>query len=157
MLTPGRPAAMQAMREPDTYCCEQMQDAVEPGAHEPEIRVTVDGALYMRDSDERLRFCPWCGAPTVNQIHPAELGFEHLEFQSTSIMGDLQQATMVFANGYQIRVNADMASAGWEFSILRNGQLCGTLPTLCDKEIYRAIDEQQVTELMRQVAALASP
>jgi hypothetical protein len=62
---------------------------------------------------------------------------------------------MMFENGYEVRVNSDMASAGREFSILRNDQLRGTLPSLTDKEIYRAISEDEVSDLRRVVASLS--
>ena len=130
--------------------------AVVAGA-DMQITLGRDGGYYLKESGDCIRFCPWCGTPLAEPIKTGRLGFDTLEFHDTSIMGDLQQASMCFENGYEVRVNADMASAGWEFAILRDDTLCGTLPSLTDKEIYRAISEEEVSELMRLVAQLSPP
>lgn len=145
------------MPESDEICCVDMQHALSyaSAAAGPRIDIGRDGRRYIRDSGERIRLCPWCGAPLAERIQSDQLGFEILEFHSTSIMGDLHQASMMFENGYEVRVNSDMASAGWEFSILRNDQLCATPPSLTDKKIFRAISEEKISEFMRVVAELS--
>ena len=146
------------MTEMPGICCVDRQDALTEtmtGARgETAIVLGWDGAHYVQDTGDHIRFCPWSGTSLANRIAPDGLSFDILEFHSTSIMGDLQQASVAFTNGYEIRVNSDMASTGWEFSILKDDRLCGTLPHLDDREIYRAITEEEITELMQVVAEL---
>jgi len=146
------------MTEMPEICCVDLQDALTETTTgvrgETAIVLGRDGAHYVKDTGDSIRFCPWCGTSLANRIAPDKLSFDILEFHSTSIMGDLQQASVAFTNSYEIRVNSDMASTGWEFSILKDDRLCGTLPRLDDREIYRAITEEEVTELMQVVAEL---